>query len=84
METRTIFGNRPPHHLGGISPVTHHGSRVTGFGYDNANRLLSIDRVKTPTTVGAPTYLYDSAGNRTGPMRNIEQTSPGENRILAP
>lgn len=38
---------------------------VTSYGHDNANRLLSIDYIKSPTTIEALTYQNDPAGNRT-------------------
>ncbi len=44
--------------------LTYPNGVVTGYGYDNANRLLSIDHIKTPTTIEALTYQNDAAGNR--------------------
>ena len=35
------------------------------YGYDNANRLISLTHVKTPTTIESLTYTYDATGNRT-------------------
>jgi heme/copper-type cytochrome/quinol oxidase subunit 2 len=43
---------------------TYPNGVVTSYGYDNANRLLSIGHVKTPTTIEALTYQNDAAGNR--------------------
>ncbi|MFO0733729.1 MAG: hypothetical protein U0361_22780 [Nitrospiraceae bacterium] len=37
---------------------------MTSYGYDNANRLLTINHIKTPTTIEALTYQYDTASNR--------------------
>ena len=44
--------------------LTYPNGVVTSYGYDNANRLLSIDHIKTPSTIEALTYLNDAAGNR--------------------
>ena len=44
--------------------LTYPNGVVTSYGYDNANRLLSINHVKTPTTIEALTYQNDAAGNR--------------------
>jgi RHS repeat-associated protein len=44
--------------------LTYPNAVVTSYGYDNANRLLTINHVKTPTTIEALTYQYDSASNR--------------------
>jgi hypothetical protein len=37
--------------------LTFPNSVVTTHRYDNANRLLSINHIKTPTTIEALTYL---------------------------
>ncbi|MCS6320312.1 MAG: RHS repeat-associated core domain-containing protein, partial [Nitrospira sp.] len=42
---------------------------VTSYGYDNANRLLTIGHVKTPTTIESFTYTYDKNGNRITQVR---------------
>ncbi len=44
--------------------LTYPNGVVTSYGYHNANRLLSIDHIKSPTTIEALTYLNDAAGNR--------------------
>ena len=44
--------------------LTYPNGVVTSYGYDNANRLLNIDHVKSPTTIEALTYQNDAAGNR--------------------
>ncbi|CAI4030255.1 hypothetical protein DNFV4_00683 [Nitrospira tepida] len=44
--------------------LTYPNGVVTTYGYDNANRLLSINHIKTPTTIEALTYQNDAAGNR--------------------
>ncbi len=44
--------------------LTYPNGVVTSYGYDNASRLLSIDHIKTPTTIEALGYQNDAAGNR--------------------
>ncbi|MEX5216842.1 MAG: hypothetical protein NW701_03355 [Nitrospira sp.] len=43
---------------------TYPNGVATSYGYDNANQLISIDHIKTPTTIEALTYQNDAAGNR--------------------
>ena len=45
--------------------LTYPNGVVTSYGYDNANRLLTLDHIKTPTTIEALTYQNDASGNRT-------------------
>lgn len=49
--------------------LTYPNGVVTSYGYDNANRLLTIGHVKTPTTIEALTYTYDTGGNRITQLR---------------
>ena len=49
--------------------LTYPNGVVTSYGYDNANRVLSITHVKAPTTIESLTYTYDPTGNRLSQTR---------------
>ncbi|ULA57976.1 MAG: hypothetical protein LZF60_20023 [Nitrospira sp.] len=49
--------------------LTYPNGVVSSYGYDNANQLLTIGHVKTPTTIEALTYSYDKSGNRISQLR---------------
>jgi len=60
--------------------LTYPNGVITSYGYDNANRLLTINHAKTATTIEALTYTYDTGGNR---ITQLRQNAAASNLPMA-